>query len=92
MNQRDFSINYFALAKRYHPDRNPHGAELMANIAPGYWSQWRGGWVPPHCAPNEYGAGWGIGIGEAQFLQRRFDEAIATLLTALEALPGNADI
>jgi curved DNA-binding protein CbpA len=32
MNQRDFSISYFALAKRYHPDRNPRGAELMANI------------------------------------------------------------
>jgi hypothetical protein len=22
---------------------------------PGHWSRWRGGWVPPHCAPN-YGA------------------------------------
>ena len=32
MNQRDFSTSYFALAKRYHPDRNPHSAELMANI------------------------------------------------------------
>jgi curved DNA-binding protein CbpA len=32
MNQRDFSVSYFALAKRYHPDRNPQGAELMANI------------------------------------------------------------
>ncbi len=33
MNQRDFSISsYFALAKRYHPDRNPQGAELMASI------------------------------------------------------------
>jgi curved DNA-binding protein CbpA len=32
MNQRDFNISYFALAKRYHPDRNPHGAELMATI------------------------------------------------------------
>jgi curved DNA-binding protein CbpA len=32
MNQRDFSIGYFTLAKQYHPDRNPHGAELMANI------------------------------------------------------------
>ena len=32
MNQRDFSIIYFSLAKRYHPDRNPLGAELMANI------------------------------------------------------------
>ena len=29
---------------------------------PGHWSRWRGGWVPPHCAPNRYyGAygGWG---------------------------------
>lgn len=25
---------------------------------PGHWSQWRGSWVPPHCAPNRYG-GWG---------------------------------
>ena len=28
---------------------------------PGHWSRWRGGWVPPHCAPNHrwgtYGAG-----------------------------------
>jgi curved DNA-binding protein CbpA len=32
MNQRDFRISYFALAKRYHPDRNPRNAELMANI------------------------------------------------------------
>ena len=32
MNQRAFSISYFVLAKRYHPDRNPHGAELMAHI------------------------------------------------------------
>ena len=32
MNRRDFSISYFALAKRYHPDRNPRGADLMANI------------------------------------------------------------
>ena len=31
-NRRDFSISYFALAKRYHPDRNRRGAELMANI------------------------------------------------------------
>jgi curved DNA-binding protein CbpA len=32
MTQRDFSISYFALAKLYHPDRNPRSAELMANI------------------------------------------------------------
>jgi hypothetical protein len=32
MNPRDFSTSYFALAKRYHPDRNPHGADLMASI------------------------------------------------------------
>ena len=32
MSRPDFSISYFALAKRYHPDRNPGGAELMANI------------------------------------------------------------
>ena len=32
ISQRDFSISYFALAKRYHPDRNPKDAELMANI------------------------------------------------------------
>ena len=32
MNPRDFSISYFALAKQYHPDRNPRSAELMAHI------------------------------------------------------------
>ena len=32
MSSRDFSLAYIALAKRYHPDRNPHAAELMANI------------------------------------------------------------
>lgn len=25
---------------------------------PGYWSQWRGGWVLPHCARNHY-RDWG---------------------------------
>jgi len=30
---------------------------------PGHWSQWRGGWVPSHCAPNEYGGSWGGGYG-----------------------------
>jgi hypothetical protein len=25
---------------------------------PGHWSQWRGGWVPPHCAPNRHYGGW----------------------------------
>jgi len=24
---------------------------------PGHWSQWRGEWVPPHCAPNRYYGG-----------------------------------
>ena len=32
MTRGEFKISYFALAKRYHPDRNPHNAELMANI------------------------------------------------------------
>jgi len=32
MNKSEFTLVYFGLAKRYHPDRNPHGAELMANI------------------------------------------------------------
>jgi curved DNA-binding protein CbpA len=32
MSQRDFRVRYFTLAKRYHPDRNPKDAELMANI------------------------------------------------------------
>ena len=32
MTRGDFRISYFALARRYHPDRNPRGAELMANI------------------------------------------------------------
>jgi hypothetical protein len=26
---------------------------------PGHWSRWRGEWVPPHCAPNQNGGGWG---------------------------------
>jgi hypothetical protein len=25
---------------------------------PGHWSRWRGGWVPPHCAPNHYFGRW----------------------------------
>jgi curved DNA-binding protein CbpA len=32
MTRADFRVSYFALAKRYHPDRNPRNAELMANI------------------------------------------------------------
>jgi curved DNA-binding protein CbpA len=32
MTRGEFKISYFALAKRYHPDRNPRNAELMANI------------------------------------------------------------
>jgi len=24
----------------------------------GHWSRWRGGWIPPHCAPNRYYGGW----------------------------------
>jgi len=32
ISHRDFRIRYFALAKRYHPDRNPKDAGLMANI------------------------------------------------------------
>ena len=32
MTRDDFNICYFALAKRYHPDRNFCNAELMANI------------------------------------------------------------
>jgi hypothetical protein len=37
---------------------------------PGHWSYW-GGWVPPHCAPNQYwgggspyGYGYGHGYGD----------------------------
>ena len=26
---------------------------------PGHWSRWRGAWIPPHCAPNYYGGGYG---------------------------------
>jgi TolB-like protein/class 3 adenylate cyclase len=33
---------------------------------------------------------WGIGL--AQFFQRRFDDAIVTLLTALEELPSHPDV
>ena len=25
-----------------------------ARPVPGHWSQWRGAWVPPHCAPSYY--------------------------------------
>jgi hypothetical protein len=30
---------------------------------PGHWNRWRGGWVPPHCAPGyrpygPYAGGW----------------------------------
>ena len=32
MTLKDFTTRYFVLAKRYHPDRNPSAAELMANI------------------------------------------------------------
>jgi len=33
---------------------------------PGHWSRWRGGWVPPHCAPNHFYGGWGrYGAGKA---------------------------
>src|SRR6266567_636901 len=33
---------------------------------PGHWSQWRGGWVPPHCAPNHYFEGRNpMGVGKA---------------------------
>ena len=32
MTLRDFTISYFILAKRYHPDHNPSAAQLMANI------------------------------------------------------------
>jgi len=31
-----------------------------------------------------------MGLGEAQFFQRRFDAAIATLSAALEEIPGHA--
>jgi len=32
MTRDDFRVSYFALAKRYHPDRNPRNGQLMANI------------------------------------------------------------
>jgi DnaJ-class molecular chaperone len=32
LSSKDFLLAYFDLARRYHPDRNPGGAELMANI------------------------------------------------------------
>ena len=43
-------------------------------------------------SPREKDRAHSMGIGEAQFLQRRFNEAIITLLNALEALPGHAGI
>jgi tetratricopeptide (TPR) repeat protein len=42
-------------------------------------------------SPREGNARYRGGIGEAQFLQRRYDEAISTLGAALQELPGNAD-
>ena len=32
MSRREFTMRYFALARRYHPDCNPATPELMANI------------------------------------------------------------
>jgi hypothetical protein len=35
---------------------------------PGHWSWWRGGWVPPHCAPNHYCGGWSrYGAGQGHY-------------------------
>ena len=46
---------------------------------PGHWSRWRGGWVPPHCAPNHYDHQWGsygewngYGAGQAPYGGSRF--------------------
>lgn len=38
------------------------GCGRGARPVPGHWSRWRGGWVPPHCAPfryRPYGYGYG---------------------------------
>jgi len=38
------------------------GCGWGSHPVPGHWSRWRGGWVPPHCAPNyhrPYGYGYG---------------------------------
>ena len=43
-------------------------------------------------SPRERGGAHSMGVGEAQFFQRRFNEAIIALLNALEALPGHAGI
>jgi adenylate cyclase len=41
-------------------------------------------------SPREPNAKYRMGIGEAQFFQRRFGAAIATLSAALEEIPGHA--
>jgi hypothetical protein len=32
LSRQEFSVAYFALARRYHPDHNAHTPDLMANI------------------------------------------------------------
>ncbi len=60
------------LAPSLDVDRSPGIVQVWGGCGPGghpvpaHWSRWRGGWVPPHCAPNYrpygyYGGGYGGG-------------------------------
>jgi DnaJ-class molecular chaperone len=44
VSQEEFRAAYYRLAKRYHPDINPHTADRMANInaaRSAIWKSWR---------------------------------------------------
>lgn len=61
------------------PAAEPHSSSNIIRVyggcgwgfhpVPGHWSEWRGEWLPPHCAPNRYGyyrriyPHYGYGVG-----------------------------